>query len=919
MSAAESVPPSASQPLGTEPLILPFERISAADLPRVGGKGANLGEMARAGFPVPPGFCVTTAAFDAFVAGCGELQALYVELEALEGKDVEAARRAAESTRAALGRAPIPPAVADAVLGAWRALGTEALWAVRSSATAEDLPDASFAGQQDTYLNIRGAEALLDAVRRCWVSLFTDRAVLYRARSGFGHRGVKLSVVVQRMVLPEVSGILFTADPITGRRGTVSIDAGFGLGEALVSGLINADLYKVDKETGELLEVRVGDKALAIRPKPEGGTWEERLPEDVRRARTLDDAALRELVAMGVRIETHYGKPQDIEWCIEAGRLYVVQTRPITSLYPLPEPAPSDEGLHVYASFGHVQMMTDAMPPLAIQVWRLLLPFDRASPGPGDAPGESRSVTTAGSRIFLDLTPMLRHPVLGRGIRGILGHVYENVGQGLDTLSGRPAFQRGASSGRARMRAAGRFIVPIVARLLARLFFVDPARLRPGVESFSESRVAGVRARLAAAAPGAARLREARRALWELFSEVIVVVAPNIAVGILGNRLLVHLVRKGVLGGTEEDLSALERGLPGNVTTEMDLAVGDLTDRVRPYPALAELLRSRPASEALAAARDVEGGPAFLEAWRAFLERYGMRGPGEVDLSRPRYKDEPAPLIAAIVGGLGPASANRAAGEHRAHHAALAAKAEAASERLIAASRRGLFGGLRAGLARRWVRVVRTGMGLREHPKYLLVRVLDVVREAVREAGALLVQRGSLGAAEEVYLFRFEELIAALEASQAPDLRPLAGQRRAALQRDARRSPPFVMASDGEIPVLAARADLPPGALSGTAASAGVVEGVARVVLDPAREVLHAGEILVAPHTDPGWTPLFVHAAGLVTEVGGLMTHGSVVAREYGIPAVVSVTGATQRIRTGQRIRVDGTRGFVELLDGGAA
>ncbi|MFY0522731.1 phosphoenolpyruvate synthase [Archangium gephyra] len=919
MSAAESVPPSASQSLGTEPLILPFERISAADLPRVGGKGANLGEMARAGFPVPPGFCVTTAAFDAFVAGCGELQERYAELEALDGKDVEAARRAAESTRAALGRAPMPPAVADAVLATWRTLGTEASWAVRSSATAEDLPDASFAGQQDTYLNIRGAEALLDAVRRCWVSLFTDRAVLYRSRSGFGHRGVKLSVVVQRMVLPEVSGILFTADPISGRRGTVSIDAGFGLGEALVSGLINADLYKVDKATGELLEVRVGDKALAIRPKSEGGTWEERLPEDVRRARTLDDAALRELVAMGVRIETHYGKPQDIEWCIEAGRLYVVQTRPITSLYPLPEPAPSDEGLHVYASFGHVQMMTDAMPPLAIQVWRLLLPFDRASPGPGDAPGESRSVTTAGSRIFLDLTPMLRHPVLGRGSRGILGHVYENVGQGLDTLSGRPAFQRGASSGRARMRAAGRFIVPIVAGVLARLFFVDPSRLRPGVESFSESRVAGVRARLAAAAPGAARLREARRALWELFSEVIVVVAPNIAVGVLGNRLLVNLVRKGVLGGTEEDLSALERGLPGNVTTEMDLAVGDLTDRVRPYPALAELLRSRPASEVLAAARDVEGGPAFLEAWRAFLERYGMRGPGEVDLSRPRYKDEPAPLIAAIVGGLGPASANRAAGEHRAHHAALAAKAEAASERLISASRRGLFGWLRAGLARRWVRVVRTGMGLREHPKYLLVRVLDVVRDAVREAGALLVQRGSLSAAEDVYLFRFEELIAALEAPQAPDLRPLAGQRRAALQRDARRSPPFVMASDGEIPALAVRADLPPGALSGTAASAGVVEGVARVVLDPAREVLHAGEILVAPHTDPGWTPLFVHAAGLVTEVGGLMTHGSVVAREYGIPAVVSVAGATQRIRTGQRIRVDGTRGFVELLDGGAA
>jgi pyruvate,water dikinase len=916
MSAASLPHPSSAQGSGSEPLILPFERISAADLLRVGGKGANLGEMARAGFPVPPGFCVTTAAFDAFLAGCGELQALYAELEALDGKEVEAARRVAESTRAALGRSPLPPAVADAVLAAWRELGSEATWAVRSSATAEDLPDASFAGQQDTYLNIRGAEALLDAVRRCWVSLFTDRAVLYRARSGFGHRGVKLSVVVQRMVLPEVSGILFTADPISGRRGTVSIDAGFGLGEALVSGLINADLYKVDKASGEVLEVRVGDKALAIRPKPEGGTWEERLPEATRRARTLDDAALRELVAMGVRIETHYGRPQDIEWCIEAGRLYVVQTRPITSLYPLPEPAPDDAGPHVYLSFGHVQMMTDPMPPLAIQVWQLTIPFDRRPPGTGDAPGETRALTTAGSRIFVDPTPMLRHPLLRRVLVGITRHVYADVGRGLEALASRPAFQRGASIGRATVRGAGRFVFPLMARILTRLFVTDPARLRPGVEAFGESLIAEMRARLEAAPVGGARLREARHVLSDLFSRVLIL-PPNIVVGVIAQTLLGRLVRRGVLGGTEEDLSALERGLPGNVTTEMDLAVGDLADRVRPHPELAALLRSRPAAEALAAARDVEGGPAFLEAWRAFIERYGMRGPGEIDLSRPRYLDEPASLLAAIVGGIGPATANRAAGEHRAHHVALTAKAEAAGERLIAASRRGLTGWLRARVARRLVHLSRAGMGLREHPKFLIVRVLALVRDAVREAGALLVQRGALTAVDDVYLFRFEELIAALDASQTPDLRRLAEERRTILQRDARRSPPLVMASDGEVPSLAAREDLPPGALPGTAASAGVVEGLARVVLDPAREVLHAGEILVAPHTDPGWTPLFVHASGLVTEVGGLMTHGSVVAREYGIPAVVSVAGATQRIRTGQRIRVDGTRGFVEILEGG--
>jgi phosphohistidine swiveling domain-containing protein len=288
-----------------------------------------------------------------------------------------------------------------------------------------------------------------------------------------------------------------------------------------------------------------------------------------------------------------------------------------------------------------------------------------------------------------------------------------------------------------------------------------------------------------------------------------------------------------------------------------------------------------------------------------------MRGPGEIDLSRPRYADDPASLVGAILGNL--AASDHRAGAHRRHHLALAAEAEAAGERLVAAARRGFWGPLRARLVRRLVRLARAGSALREHPKFLLVRLLSAVREAFREAGALLVARGSLERADDVYLFTSRELITALEAPESSDRRPAVAQRRARLEADARRPPPFVVASDGEIPALAARTDIPENCLSGTAASGGVVEGLARVVMDPAREVLQRGEILVAPFTDPGWTPLFVHAAGLVTEVGGLMTHGSVVAREYGIPAVVSVSDATRRIVTGQRIRVDGTRGFVEL------
>src|SRR5688572_21581527 len=326
------------------PLTLTFDALTSDDLPLVGGKGVNLGVLARAGVRVPPAFCVTTHAFDMFTASLPDADARFAELETLNGSDVVAARHAAEGMRVALDALPIPPRVAEAVVAAWRLFGALEPLAVRSSATAEDLPGASFAGQQDTYLNVVGEHALLDGMRRCWISLFTDRAVLYRARNGFGHRRVALGVVVQQMIDPEVSGILFTADPVTGHRHVASIDAGFGLGEALVGGLIDADLYRVDRRARRILEVKAGDKALAIRPVPGGGTRGEQLPEHMRRQPALNDAQVLALADVGDRIErVHHGAPQGSEWCTAGGEIFVLQARPITSLFPIPGPAGADD------------------------------------------------------------------------------------------------------------------------------------------------------------------------------------------------------------------------------------------------------------------------------------------------------------------------------------------------------------------------------------------------------------------------------------------------------------------------------------------------------------------------------------------------------------------------------------------------
>jgi pyruvate,water dikinase len=894
------------------PLTLTFAEVAQDDLPRVGGKAANLGALTRAGVSVPPGFCATTRAFDRFIASLPDPDLHFASLEALDGSSVDAARAAAESMRSALDALAMPEDVARAIVSAWRALGPEHSLAVRSSATAEDLPGASFAGQQDTYLNVRGEAALLDSVRRCWISLFTDRAVLYRARGRFGHRSVRLAVVVQWLIDPDVSGILFTADPISGRRHVASIDAGFGLGEALVSGVISADLYRVDRRSGEVLLARPGDKAFAIRSVSGGGTTREALPESRRRARALTDAQVRALAEVGTRVESLYGGvPQDIEWCIAGGAIYVVQARPITSLFPIPQRPRADRGLRVYFSFGHLQMMHDAMPKLVQQVWQLFFPAGKKStPTLRSPPALSAVMIPAGSRLYIDVTGVLRLPRVRRGLFALLSRAYEALGHSLAALVDRPEFRKGRKAAGGVLRAALDALGPVLGRVPAALLFQDPAAGAAAFDRALEVIPRETEKRVRAAGTPAGRIRQCAVELNALFGRVRIHLSRMVA-GFAALALLRRLARGTWAEQVRGDVDVLMRGLPGNVTTQMDLAVGDLTDLLRPHPELATLLRTRPWAEARELLPDVSGGRELSVALERFLSRYGSRGASEIDLSRPRWSDDPSLLLRVMTGGL----SAREPGAHRRHHQAQVAAGEAAGARLVAAASRGLWGALRRRWVSRLVRVARFGMGLREHPKFTIVQVLAVVRAEVVAAGQTLSERGQFADARDVWHLGLDELAAALD-DRTLDLRERVAGRAAEFHRDQGRKPPLAISSEGEIPAPdTGRADLPVGALPGTGASAGVVEGIARVVTNPEREVLHAGEILVAPFTDPGWTPLFVHAAGVVTEVGGMMTHGAVVAREYGIPAVVSVASALERIKTGQRIRVDGTRGFVQILE----
>src|SRR5688572_29111171 len=402
--------------------VLGLQEIDQTQVAVVGGKGANLGELSRIeGLRVPAGFCVTTDAFQRIMAEAPSIDDRLDRLSRLKPDDREAIRALSAEIRRTLEGVAIPDDLAAAITRPLGRLGEDSAYAVRSSATAEDLPTASFAGQQDTYLNVVGPVATLHHVRRCWASLFTERAVTYRLRNGFDHRKVHMAVVVQQMVFPQSSGILFTADPVTGDRKVATVEASFGLGEALVSGLVTADAYKV--RGGGVITKAIATKQLAINASPSGGTQEQAIEPERQAQPAVTDAQVVRLVQLGRRIEAHFGRPQDIEWCLVDDDFQIVQSRPITTLFPVPEAG--DRENHVYVSVGHQQMMTDPMKPLGLSVWQMTTP---------------RPMAEAGGRLFVDVTQALASPASRASLLGVLEKSDPLIRDALDTLLDRGDF-----------------------------------------------------------------------------------------------------------------------------------------------------------------------------------------------------------------------------------------------------------------------------------------------------------------------------------------------------------------------------------------------------------------------------------------------------------------------------------------------
>ncbi|MEV8614971.1 rifamycin-inactivating phosphotransferase [Amycolatopsis sp. NPDC051373] len=863
---------------GTE-LVLDFREIDRDQVDLVGGKGAHLGELSRIdGVRVPPGYCVTTHAFRRVLAGVPDLGRGLDRLARLDPDDRGKIATLSGEVREAVATAAIPDDLAAALLAALSRLDESAAYAVRSSATAEDLPTASFAGQQDTYLNVVGPAAVLEHIRLCWASLFTDRAVTYRLRNGFDHRRVLMAVVVQRMVLSEASGILFTADPITSNRKVTTIDAGFGLGEALVSGLVNADSYRVRE--GEIVEKTVSAKQLAIHALPGGGTREDALAPEVQERPALTDEQVLELERLGRRIEAHFGRPQDIEWCLADGEFQVVQSRPITTLFPIPPAV--DDGNHVYLSVGHQQMMTDAMRPLGLSVWQLTTP---------------RPMAEAGSRLFVDATPGLATKAGRAGYLEMMGASDPLMRDALQTVLDR-GFLPEPTDGGAAPLPFGVAPEPIEA---------DPAIAR-GLIAESKASLAALE-RDIREKRGAelfdfilADLQELRRLLFNPRSHQAIMAGMD-ATTWLNKQLREWLAE-------ENAADTLSQSAPDNVSSEMGLALLDVADVVRPHAEVVAFLRTVRDEGFLDELPALPGGSEAREAIRGYLDTYGMRCVGEIDITRPRWSERPSTLLPVLLGNVDnfePGAARRRFDQGLRE---AAQKEQELLERLQVLP----DGARKAEETKAMINRLRTFVGYREYPKYGMISRYFQYKKALLAEAERLVAAGVLDAPEDIYSLRFQELHEVARTGVADT--DLIRRRTEQFAADQALTPQRVLTSEGEtVSGSYRRSDAPAGALPGLPVSAGTVEGRARVVLDLAEADLDTGDILVTAYTDPSWSPVFVTIAGLITEVGGLMTHGAVVAREYGLPAVVGVNQATRLIRDGQRVRVNGTNGYVEFLD----
>ncbi|WP_316825688.1 phosphoenolpyruvate synthase [Pedobacter miscanthi] len=867
--------------------VIGFQQIDRSDFLTVGGKGANLGELSKIeGITVPHGFCITTEAYKKITVSNKELSGLLDELSQFKAEDLRAMGKTSAKIRTLIENIYIPDDIAGEIESYLANFNKDDSFAVRSSATAEDLPTASFAGQQDTFLNIVGIQGILLHLSKCWASLFTDRAIIYRIQHHFDHHNIHLSVVVQKMVFAETAGIMFTADPVTGNRKVLSIDASFGLGEAMVSGLVNTDNYQVNN--GSITSRKIVAKKLAIHAIKGGGTEAQELSAEQQGKQTLTDEQILQLEQVGRKIEAHFGSPQDIEWCLANGLIYIVQSRPITTLYPVPETG--DKGNHVYISVGHQQMMTDPMKPLGLSLWQL-----RAA----------RPMFKAGGRLFVDVTDSLT--TLG-GRESLLEAMQQHdplIKDALVTITKRkdfiPLFPDAGKGPVIVKSTKGLSAADILAQVgndpsiiadLIKQNEISVEKLKENIQTKTGTDLFDFIQD---------DIEQSKKMVFDSKHMGVIIAAMNASMWINEN------MNKWL--GEKNPADTLSQSAPNNITAEMGLELLSVADVIRPYPEMINYLKQAKDDRFLGELPHFDGGAEAQSAIYNYLNKYGMRCAGEIDITNTRWSENPSILIPVILSNIKNFELNAGKQKFNQGKEEALKKEKELLDQLVTLP----DGGQKIRETKEMISLLRNFTGYREYPKYGIVSRFFIYKEALLKEVEKLIQANIIHEKEDSYYLTFEELREVINTGKFD--KNLVARRKEEYNLYQKLNPPRLITSDGEIISGSYKHEnLPARAIAGLAVSSGVITGRARVILNIEEADLEDGDILVTTFTDPSWTPLFVSIKGLVTEVGGLMTHGAVIAREYGLPAVVGVENATKLIKDGQQIRINGTDGYVEIL-----
>lgn len=893
-----------------------LEDVEQPNLAELGGKAFHLVKIIHAGLPVPAGFCITAAAFNRFLGVEGLSGEILTTIEHLSWARLETIKKGSRAIGELIRRRNFPEIVRTSILSAWRDLVKETDGslnaAVRSSATSEDRPDLSFAGQYDSYLNINSEEELLEAIKSCWASLYSDRALTYYRHNHLDYSAVSMAVVIQQLIPAEVSGVMFTAHPVSQERDDILIHAAWGLGEAIVGGKTAVDEFVVDRSNMEISQQKISEKKLMTMP-VERGTADFPVPAPRQKLRSLTGKQILDLAEMGRKLEDLFKVPQDIEWALASGRIFVLQSRPITTLIDIiwgnTETRKLFEGQLVYwSNFNTRETLPYPLTPLSASYFLDLL-FPVAN------------------RCWLGISARSKFYAYGISLDLIYNRLYWNMNMVFSTPLGKHLHKLDHEAGSyfEKIDRQKNLFTPkpknFFLRMLLSLFFISRL-LRILFHAPWFSGISGFKRRNLALLKRAREFESLDLSTMSISRLVEVLKKFNIDMAGLGFPMLlvtavyaligINLLEKLTRKWRDIPFHTLLAGIEGNKTTEGALALFELS--LMSSHLKGQFINTQN-EEIPAMLERSEEGKRFQKRLEAFLEDFGHRGVGEFDIGHPRWREDPSFIFQMVRNYLQLEEGDETPPVHF-------MKMKQEREDLTAMVLKHLSPGFFSRLFpfRKWwfrwaLKKVHFYIPQRENNKYYALLFFFSSRRLLLEIGSRFCQKGVLERREDIFYLTLPELESPeWRESQPEKMKGTIRTRREAWEKNRKIEPPLIVRSDGRVfdytPDL--KIKMKSGCLTGAAVSSGRASGKARVIMDPTDgSTFNKGEILVAPFTDPGWTPLFLTAKALVMETGGMFSHGAVVAREYGIPAVVGVKGATEMIRTGDEVTVDGDEGNV--------